>query len=80
MKTKDFKNWGVMRIFVSYFGPHWKLFLVDMACAFFVALIDLSYPLVSRMAMYDLLPEKAFTAFFAVMGLVILAYLLRAFL
>ena len=80
MKTKDFKNWGVMRIFVSYFGPHWKLFLVDMACALFVALIDLSYPLVSRMAMYDLLPEKAFTAFFVVMGLVILAYLLRAFL
>ena len=80
MKTKDFKNWGVMRIFLSYFRPHWKLFLVDMACAFCVALIDLSYPLVSRTAMYDLLPEKAYTAFFVVMGLVILAYLLRALL
>ena len=80
MKTKDFKNWGVMRIFLSYFRPHWKLFLVDMACAFCVALIDLSYPLVSRTAMYDLLPEKAYTSFFVVMGLVILAYLLRALL
>ena len=80
MKQKDFKKQGVMRIFLSYFRPHWKLFLLDMACALCVALVDLAYPLVSRTAMYDLLPQKAYTAFFVVMGLVVLAYLLRALL
>ncbi len=79
-KKKDFKNWGVMRIFLSYFGPHKKLFLLDMLCAFVVALVDLIYPLVSRSAMYDMLPEKAYTTFFVVMGLIVLAYALRSFM
>ena len=78
MKKKDFKNWGVMRIFLSYFGPHKKLFILDMCCAFAIALVDLAYPLVSRTAMYDLLPEKAYTTFFALMAIVVLAYVGKA--
>ena len=59
MEQKDFKNRGVIRIFLSYFKPHMKLFILDLVCAFAIALVDLAYPLVSRTAMYDLLPEKA---------------------
>ena len=80
MKRKDYKNWGVMRIFLSYFRPHWKLFLLDMACAFSVALIDLAYPLISRSAMYDMLPQKAYRTFFVVMAVVVLAYVIRSLL
>ena len=80
MKQKDFKNWGVMRIFLSYFRPHIKLFLLDMCCAFCVALVDLIYPLISRSAMYDMLPSKAYGTFFLVMALVVLAYLVRSLL
>ena len=80
MKKKDFKNWSILRIFLSYFGPHRKLFIIDMLCAFFVALIDLAYPLVSRHAMYNMLPENAYTTFFVVMAIVVLAYVLRSFM
>ena len=80
MKQKDFKNWGVMRIFLSYFRPHIKLFLLDMCCAFCVALVDLIYPLISRSAMYDMLPSKAYGTFFLVMTIVVLAYLVRSLL
>ena len=80
MKQKDFKNWGVMRIFLSYFRPHIKLFLLDMCCAFCVALVDLIYPLISRNAMYDMLPSKAYGTFFLVMAIVVLAYLVRSLL
>ena len=80
MKQKDFKNWGVMRIFLSYFRPHIKLFLLDMCCAFCVALVDLIYPLISRSAMYDMLPSKAYGTFFLVMAIVVLAYLVRSLL
>jgi len=80
MKQKDFKNWGVIRIFLSYFRPHLKLFILDIICAFSVALIDLAYPLISRSAMYDMLPDKAFTTFFVVMAIVVLAYLIRSLL
>ena len=62
-----------------YFKPHKKIFMADMFCAFMVAAVDLAFPLVSRRAMYDLLPENKYRAFFAVMAIVAIAYLLRAF-
>ena len=37
-KKKDYHQ-PVLRIFLSYFGPHKKLFLMDMSCAFLVAAI-----------------------------------------
>ena len=78
MKTSDRRKPGLLRIFLSYFRPHWKLFLVDIICAVLVAAIDLAYPLISRKAMYDMLPNRMYTVFFAVMGVVVLAYVLRA--
>ena len=78
MKQPDLKNRGVIRVFLSYFRPHIKLFILDILCAFTIALIDLAYPLISRTAMYDLLPEKAYTTFFVVMGIVVLAYVLKS--
>ena len=62
-----------------YFKPHKKIFMADMFCAFMVAAVDLAFRLVSRRAMYDLLPENKYRAFFAVMAIVAIAYLLRAF-
>ena len=32
MNQKDFKNKSEMQIFLSYFRPHRKLFLLDMVC------------------------------------------------
>ena len=53
---RDFKNWGLFRIFFSYFKPHMGLFLMDMACAFLIALVDLAFPYVSRICLYELIP------------------------
>ena len=44
MNQKDFKNKSEMQIFLSYFKPHRKLFLLDMVCALAIALIDLAFP------------------------------------
>ena len=68
----------MLRTLLRYFRPHMKLFLLDMACAVAVAAIDLAFPVVSRHAMYTLLPERLFGAFFAVMAAVIICYALRS--
>lgn len=34
--------------FISYYKPHRKLFVIDMICAFIVALCDLIYPMIAR--------------------------------
>ena len=74
---KDFSK-SLLSIFLSYFGPHKKLFLIDMTCAFLVAAIDVIFPLVNRYAMYELLPDNLYTAFFTTMAIMTGAFLLRS--
>lgn len=69
-----------IKIFLAYIAGHRKLFVIDMACAVAVAVIDLVFPYVSRVAMNTLLPQKLFRVFFAVMGIMVLAYMLKALL
>ena len=80
MTTQDYQKKGSISVFLHFFKPHWKLFALDMGCALLVALVDLAYPLISRRAMYELLPEQAYTTFFTVMGIVVAAYLIRSLL
>jgi len=80
MTDKDFKNKSPLLIFLSYFKNHKRLFIIDMFCAVLIAAIDLAFPLVTRSALYDMLPNNLFGTFFTVIGAMVLFYLLRAFL
>ena len=77
--TKYFQTHSLMRVFLSYFRPHWKLFVLDILCATFIAAVDLAFPLVSRTAMKELLPQNAYGTFFLIMGIMAVAYLVRGF-
>ena len=68
----------MFRTLISYFKPHMGIFILDMCCAVFVAAVDLAFPLVSRHAMYEMLPDKLYGAFFTVMGIVAVSYVLRS--
>lgn len=76
---KDFGK-APLWIFLSYFGPHWRLFALDLACAAAVSVIDLVFPFVSRVAMQRLLPERLFSAFFAVVAAMLASFVLKGFL
>ena len=78
MTVQEYRTRSPLRIFVSYFKPHWKLFTLDMSCAILIAAIDLAFPLVSRAALYQWLPEKNYRVFFTAMAIVALAFVLRA--
>ncbi len=75
--NKDY-NKSPVGVFLSYFRNHKGLFILDMSCAFLAALIDVAFPYVSRMAMYDLLPNKAYRAFFTVIAIVVVAFVIKA--
>ena len=68
----------MIKTLFSYFRPHIRIFALDMFCAIMVAAVDLAFPLVSRKAMYDLLPEKQYRIFFVLMIFVAVFYLLRS--
>ena len=80
MTTRDFQNKKPLAILLSYFKPHRGLFVLDLACATIVALVDLAFPLVTRKSMYDLLPNQQYRAFFTVMAVMMAAFIVRAFL
>ncbi len=75
---KQMKKSGYLRIFASYYKPHWKLFLLDMVCALCICVVDLLFPVVSRYSMQRLLPDRLFTAFFLVMAALAGAYVLKS--
>ena len=76
-KKRDY-NKSLLSIFLSYFGAHKKLFIIDMSCAFIVSMIDIAFPLVSRFAMYELLPGKLYKVFFTLMLITAITFCLRA--
>ncbi len=80
MNTKFYQEHGLLRIFISYFKPHRRLFALDMCCAVLVSAVDLAFPLASRSALRELLPANAYGAFFTVMAILAAAYLVRALL
>lgn len=80
MTTQDFQRKSALRIFLSYFKPHQRLFFMDLGCALLISMIDLAFPAVSRWCMYELLPQSAYKTFFVVMAVVFAAFVLRALL
>ena len=78
MTTKDYQRKRPLFIFLSYFKNHKKLFLVDMLCACLIAGIDLTFPLVTRKALNDMLPNQLYKTFFIVMAIVVVCYVLRS--
>ena len=73
MTRDQMKRSGYLRIFASYYRPHWKLFALDMVCALCICLVDLAFPVISRYSMQELLPGRRFSAFFAVMAALLAA-------
>ena len=76
----DYKKTHPLKIFLSYYGPHKNLFILDMCCAFLICLIDLAFPYVSRSALNNLLPNKAYHAFFVLVAIFIVAYVCKGLL
>ena len=77
MKNKDYSK-TPLRVLVQYFRPHKGLFVLDLSCALVMALIDLTFPLVARSSMNQLLPARQFDTFFTVMIIVAAAFVVRA--
>ena len=52
-----------LKIFFSYYKPHIGLFIADMICAFFIAAIDVAFPMFSRYAFNTLIPNHQLKTF-----------------
>lgn len=79
MKNKNFEfyNSKPLKVFFSYYKPHWKIFALDMFCAIMISLIDITFPMISKFTIDSLLPNKNFKVFFILIGALVFVYILR---
>jgi ATP-binding cassette, subfamily B, bacterial len=54
-KSIDF---GLLRRFARYYRPHLGLFTLDMVCALFLAGLELTFPLITRYMLNQVIPNK----------------------
>ena len=80
MTTEEYRRKSPLMIFLSYFKKHRKLFALDISCAVLIAAIDLAFPLITRSALYEMLPNQMYKTFFTVMAAALCCYVLRSFL
>lgn len=48
----------MLKSFIHYYKPHWKLFVFDMVCALVAASCNLMYPVISRNIINTYIPDK----------------------
>ncbi len=65
-----------LKIFFSYYKPHVGLFIADMICAFFMAAIDVAFPMFSRYALNTLIPNFQLQTFLILVALLFVVYVL----
>ena len=77
VKTTEFYNSNPLKIFFSYYKPHWKIFALDLFCAMMISLIDIAFPMISKFTIDSLLPNRNFKTFFILIASLIFVYILR---
>ena len=70
----------MLKRFLHYYKPHKVIFTLDMLASFFMAMIAILYPIITRVMLNDLIPERKYRLIvIAGLGL-LLIYIVRMFL
>ena len=68
----------MLKRFISYYRPHWKLFCADMFCAFLVAVADLFYPIIAKNMINDYVPNRNLRLLLIWGGVLLAIYCVKA--
>ncbi|MDD2213712.1 MAG: ABC transporter ATP-binding protein [Oscillospiraceae bacterium] len=80
MSDPRFQKASNLAIFLSFFKPHLGLLLLDLVSALGIALVDLSFPLLTRYGLQTLIPAGRYRFFAVMMLALLLAFIVRSLL
>ena len=69
---------GAIREFASYYKPHLGMFLLDLACASVISLVDIFFPVFTRRVLYDYIPNQMMRTFVLMALLMLCLFLIRS--
>lgn len=67
-----------LKLFLSYYKAHWKLFVGDMICALIVALVDTVFPMMSKYTLDSIIPTFELSLLLKMILIMTLMYIVRA--
>lgn len=67
----------MIKRFISYYKPHWKLFLLDMSCALLISVLDLIFPIATRNVINEVIPQGDVRRLFIITGALAVLYIVR---
>ena len=70
----------MLKEFATYYKPHWKLFALDMLCAFIVSCCNLLYPVITKNIINDYVPNQNLQLFLVWAVVLLLIYVIKAYL
>ena len=70
----------MLKRFIAYYKPYWKLFTLDISCAFLIAFIDLAFPLITRQFINDIIPNDRLRMFYIFTIVLLILAVVRAIL
>ena len=70
----------MLKRFIQYYKPHKRLFLLDMAAAFLIALCNLCYPVITRSMLNEFIPDRNMQLLVVFAVILLLIYMLKMLL
>ena len=67
----------MLKKFIGYYKPYRKMLMLDMLASFFISLIGMVYPIVTRGMLETLIPEKLYREIVVAGLVVLLLYIIR---
>ncbi len=67
----------MLKKFASYYKNHWKLFTVDIICAFLMSGLDLVFPVFIQRLIDDYFPQRNLNMMIRISAVLLVLYLLR---
>lgn len=70
----------MLKRFLRYYKPHIKLFVLDMVCAFWVAVCNMFYPFITKNIIGSYVPNKELDLMLVWIGVLLFIFLVKAVL
>ena len=70
----------MLRRFVSYYKPHWKMLVLDLTAAFLISVIGMVYPVVTNRMLNEYIPNRMYKTIVIAGVIVLVLYVIRLLL
>ena len=70
----------MLKKFISYYKPHKRLFIIDMICAFLLAVCNIVYPIIAKLIVNNYAKNQNWKMIIILCSILLIIYIIKALL